>query len=926
MLSYLNIKENSKIFLNSDNSELADKYILVYKKWRFFYSLQGDNAPLNAEDTTNSGIPDYVEHMLYKFETANVLLTKSFGLRNPLEGGFFYDKGAKFIDIYISNIPREHGIASGVVYDEKYAVLEETPFQGKSLRITIHRNLIKKTATPIHELFHIFQYSYTHFNNMWFMEGLARWSQSIMQEKTGTLEPLPQNEQELDILIHKLHDAEFFFNNLITLTDSKSTFEIPQELLNNSEIYNNLKTGSTFMKIFLENCEKQNLVMQKNLKRRDIKNKDYWQRDEKRTSNNNQYIFKAIIDTVDEICDEKSTELANFIALIHPLAHTSIDDYNTKEIQKFLEVIKKANNNLVLSSDNNILYSEHFDIFSGTLSHVALDFTESDITDDELESFQVLKRVNGTFILKNCKNLTNLNGLKNLLSVDGDFILSGINLHEFNDLNHLTSVKSLHITFMHTLESINGLNALSKIKSNLLISNNKNLHSIHGFKSLNSVTNIEIIKTNLTNCDFLREVFKTQSDFNGFIKICDNKLENIHFMNGVKSVKSSLFLHQNKLENLKGLEELKSIGGSLSLSANRLISLKALNNLEKINGLLAVTNNNLQTLEGLENLKEVVSKKWGNIYFTLKIYGNKNLKDISALSNIQTKDNYIILYFDNEIQYAKKPETHSNFHKNILELHDFKTNKLIPTYLFVNKSSHNYENFRLATHNPLLTSLFDFEIHNAAILVLSFTGAYGNLGGLFHNKYPLIIENIHTHKIFIMDPTHTWYNSGIPPFTKNMNENIEFIRELILSKKYKKVVCMGASMGAYFSLLLGCILENEVDEVLAFSPQIFLDKANRQIHNDSRWATLIKNFPKDMENEYYDLKLLFDKKTNKKTKFQIHYGNKSTLDTRHVEHLTFQKNIALVAYDLDDHYITIALHKQGNLNSIILNTLKENEI
>lgn len=916
ILTYEDIRNNSTLFTNDGNS-----YILIYKNWRFFYSLTGDSSPLNPRISNHFNIPDYIELMIYKFETARILLIESFGLRDYFIGGFFYEKGAEYIDIYIKNIPREHGIASGVVYDDYFDILKNN-FQGKSLKITIHRNLIQKTATPIHELFHIFQYSYTHFNNMWFMEGLARWSQSIMQAKTGTHEALPKTKAELDILVHKLHDAEFFFNNLITLCEDKDTFEIPAYLQNNNEIYNNKKTGSTFVKVFLENCEYQYKTMQKNLKTRDLQNIEYWERSEKRSTNNNQYIFKAIIDTIDEVCKDKNKELIDFIDLIYPLANIQVQDFNTKDIQNFLSVIQELDEKFIVSY-NGVLTCEFFDIFTGTFSGKKLDFTNSNLNDKQLDTFKIIRRINGALILKNCKNLTNLNGLRNLQSIDGDLILTGTSLVKLNELNNLTLVNRLHIAFMDNLESISGLNELVKIKSNLLISNNKNLVSIKGFNSLNSVLNIEVVKTKLKSCSFLRGIFKENSIFNGYIKIYNNEIENIKFLSGVKTLGSSLFLHQNKLETLKGLENLNSIGGSLSLSANRLNSLEALSNLEKIDGLLAISYNKLKNLKGLENLKFLVTKKWGDIYFTIKIYGNYELTDISALKNIQTKDNYLVIYFDNEIRYLNKPSVESNFHKNILELHDFKTKKIIPTYKFINKKTHDYKNFRLATHNKFLNTLFDFEVKNADVLVLSFTGAYGNLGGLFHNKYPLIVDGIDTHKIFIMDPTHTWFNKGITPFTTNMDENILFIKELIISKKYKKVVCMGASMGAYFSLVLGCCLENEIDEVLAFSPQIFIDKENRERIGDKRWSSLIPNFPSDMKKEYWDLKLLFKKFNNIKTKFNIHYAKKEILDNKHIEHLEKQDNINLVSYDVNDHYITIMLHKQKRLNQIILEALKE---
>lgn len=917
-LTYQKIRENSKIYSDGTNS------VVVYKHWRYFFSTKGGSAPFNNIDSTNSGIPDYVETILYKFETAYGLLTDSFGLNSPLEDGFFAKFGVKYIDIFMRDIPREHGIASGMVYDDIFELLNGTPYQGKSLKITVHRDLIPKTATPIHELFHIFQYSYTHFNNMWFMEGLARWSQSIMQEKRGKVEPLPKTKEELDILVHKLHDAEFFFNQLITLSEEGDSFTIPQYLQNNSEIYNNKKTGSIFMKIFLENCNKQQQLMEQTLKSRKIDNSRYWTRENKRSVNNNQYIFKAIIDTVKEVSKNPPKELSDFIELIAPLANITIKDYDTKKIQEFLKVVYKYNKDLVILDDSGIYYSEFYDIFTSTLSKKDFLFENCDIDDDELDSFRVLRRVNGNLIFNNCKNITNLNGLNSLELIGGDLVVDGSNIVKLNDLNNLQTVTNLDISNMDSLISISGLNELEKIKSTLKITNNKNLSSIKGFSSLNSITNIDILKTDLRSCNFLVEVIKHNSRFNGYIKICNSKLEDIKFLSGLKYVKSSLFLHQNRLSSVDGLELLEYVGASLSLSVNRLENIKALKNLKAINGLLALSYNRLKTLEGLENLESLVTKKWGKIYFTIKIYENRELEDISALKNIQTKDNYIVLYYDSDIEYKLKPDLNSAFHKNILELHDFKSKKLIPTYKFVSKKSHDYSNFRAATHNKLFNTMFDFEVESADILVLSFTGANGNLGGIFYNKYPVIVDGIDTHKIFIMDPLNSWYHNGFAPFTKNMDENIEFIKELVLSKKYKKVITIGTSMGAYISIVLGVALEGIIDEVLAFSPQIVLDSKNRERIGDKRWKNYIAKFPKDIKDEYLDLELLFEKYQNKTTIFNIHYATKELYDNQHIEHLKERENIKLIPYDVDDHYLTIMLHKEKKLNGIIKTHLKLN--
>ncbi|MFA9373962.1 MAG: hypothetical protein ACERKK_07370, partial [Poseidonibacter sp.] len=831
-VSYENIINSSTIIKIEDP---LYSNILLYRQWRFFYSLDKETAPLNITDSQNCGIPDYILLMLYKFETAKILLEDSFGLRNPLKGGFFYKKGAQFIDIYIKNIPREHGIASGLVYDENIKELKNTSYEGKSLRITIHRNLIKKTATPIHELFHIYQYSYVHFNNMWFMEGLARWSQSIMQEKIGKNEDLPKSKKELDSLIHKLHDAEFFWNNLISLSEDKDTFNLPKGLENNSEIYNNKKTGSKFVKLFLENCEQEFSFMQKKYFLRKLDDKStYINRQEKRAVTNNQHIFNAIIKTVNSLKKEKSKELEDFLHLIYPLSNIVYENFNTEEIQNFMKVLNKYTKDIILEQDG-IFYCEYFDIFTGTLSIPQLNFVELDISSNELNCFHILKRLNGSLKFENCNNLTDLNGLRNLLSLDGELILDNLNLEKINDLNELQSLKSLKILNMKELKKINGLNDLLLLKSDLYINNCKKLFIINGFNSLFKVGNINISNTLLDNCNFLSEVFNSNKEFSGAIKITNNKLKDIKFLKKIKNISSSLFLHQNQITSLEGLEDLEYIGASFSISANKIENLIPLSNLKEINGLLALSYNKLKNLNGLNNLKLLKTKKWGNTYFSIKFYENSELIDISALENLMTNDNYLVIYCDDIKQYKIKPKVDSNFHKNILEIHDFKTQKLIPTYSFVQKKYHDYSNFRMTTHNKTLTALFDFENKDAKVLVLSFTGAYGNLGGLFYNKYPLITQDINTHKIFLMDPSHTWYNKGIFPFTSNMDENIKFIKKLIISKKYDKVVCMGSSMGAYFALILGCVLENHIDEVLAFSPQIFMDKVNRNRINDKRW-------------------------------------------------------------------------------------------
>ena len=325
-------------------------------------------------DSQKSGIPDYVELMLYKFETAKILLEKSFGLKDPLKEGFFYEKGAKFIDIFIRDIPREHGIASGVVYDEDIKSLKNSLYEGKSLRITIHRNLIKKTATPIHELFHIFQYSYTHFNNMWFMEGLARLAQNLTHKREKKFEKLPSTFEELEVLLNKAHDAEYFFRELISKVENQAEF----------------------LKILLENSS---IVMKKMQKK--YQNL-IWTKEDKKSSLNNIYLLEAIVNSIEILQKSPKDDLLVFLNIC-------------KKYIKKNENIKKSKTINITSPLQLERYEE--------IEEIEGDLIIENLEINSLNGFNNLKKVN-TIIIKNNSNLHTINGfnslnqMKNLDAID----------------------------------------------------------------------------------------------------------------------------------------------------------------------------------------------------------------------------------------------------------------------------------------------------------------------------------------------------------------------------------------------------------------------------------------------------------------------------------------------------------------------------
>lgn len=834
------MKLNIKYKNFGDNFEY--KHCIYYHPFRIFYnSSQDDKSPKNLTFKQNENIPDYIIDVFKSFYEAYEIFIKVSKFRNPLEEGIYFEKGAKFIDILLVNIPVQKGLVAAELIDNSSYFPNEPSLQGSSIRILLHNELVKNSATPIHELFHVFQYNYCNFNNMWFMEGLARWSQNLIQTRRDALEFLPQNRDELEILLNKAHDSEYFWKRVLQ----------------------KLNVSSKFIARFLYNLSFESVSLEKQLGYK----KNSWTKEQKKDEKNNEYILKTLLNTINLIPRNPNSELDNFIETVSLYTSFGTKKLNNSALQTFFRTLKKCDASLV-KKEGDILVCDSFDLKTRELKVSKLDC--SNLSEYELDSFN------------------------QLLKIEGELILSSKNIETLNSFNYLKSVKTLTIKEMNRLKAINGFNSLEKVE-NIEISTNESLERISGFNSL----------------------FKVNNQISGYIKIIKNKnLEDISFLRGVKSVGSSFYLHHNRLKTLRGLENLESVDASFSLSSNQLESVKELSSLISVSGMLGLAFNKLKSLEGLENLKYLKTTAWNGQNRTLVIHGNKELTDISSIKNILTDELYLIFFIDDYLQYKIKPESSSTFHKNILELYDAQNKRFIPTYKFVKKERHDYTDFGKATHSKKLTYLLDFELQSD-ILVISFSGYNGYLGGIFNSRYPFITNELNTNKIFLLDEQNSWYHNGIKNITSNIDETIAFLKKFVDEGNYKKVVCFGASMGGYASLLVAPFIG--ATNVIALSAQTFLDNKNRKKYGDDRWVKSVELLNKK-EEKYLDLKPLYKDFNGDNINIEIHYSKSEKLDEIHANHLN-NSNITVIGYENSDHYLAVYLHKKGALENIVLNNL-----
>ena len=224
------------------------------------------------------------------------------------------------------------------------------------------------------------------------------------------------------------------------------------------------------------------------------------------------------------------------------------------------------------------------------------------------------------------------------------------------------------------------------------------------------------------------------------------------------------------------------------------------------------------------------------------------------------------------------------------------------------------------------TDDYYMEDNDSDTLVVLFAGMGWKEGMptfIFHN---FLKENKNVDKLFLRDtgPNNSqqvccrYYMLGFRHNTNNLQESIDFVSSIINRKKYKKIYGIGVSAGGFASILFGHLLK--FDKVIAFSPQVVLNKKKEEMLGDKynapktcQWLT-----GKNKEDEFYqkclDLKnfLPFD------TKIDIHYAKLGSngVDKKHALYLE-GNNCKLIEHDSSTHMLALELRDNGKLKEII---------
>lgn len=211
-------------------------------------------------------------------------------------------------------------------------------------------------------------------------------------------------------------------------------------------------------------------------------------------------------------------------------------------------------------------------------------------------------------------------------------------------------------------------------------------------------------------------------------------------------------------------------------------------------------------------------------------------------------------------------------------------------------------------------SLFKSVHPRSNTLLVCFGGIKGKLPIPVFEFFNSLSE-FEINKIFIRDFRQSWYHQGILHHSKNIEETLIFLKKLIENENVTKVIFLGNSAGGYAAILFGALLN--VNEIIAFSPQTFLNKLNRFLKRDNRWEREIKNLYKSISsNNFLDLKKVLNS-YNYNSNIHIYFASNHKLDTSHALHIKNCKNVFLFPIKDGSHEVIKHLRDNGDLKNIV---------
>lgn len=196
----------------------------------------------------------------------------------------------------------------------------------------------------------------------------------------------------------------------------------------------------------------------------------------------------------------------------------------------------------------------------------------------------------------------------------------------------------------------------------------------------------------------------------------------------------------------------------------------------------------------------------------------------------------------------------------------------------------------------------DKDIHTlgsgAKTTIFAFAGPadrLGSVGDPFAFMKTLHEQGANT--VLMRDRHRAWYQRGVV----GVGPGPADVAKLVCNATGpgRRVVTLGMSMGGFAAILFG--VQGGADEVIAMSPQTTMKPAHLTAFEDSRFKLHIAKPTWKASSRHLDLANVLKVRQESKTRIRIFYGEHTSADVAHAEHLKTCRNIELSLLSDCDH-------------------------
>ena len=209
------------------------------------------------------------------------------------------------------------------------------------------------------------------------------------------------------------------------------------------------------------------------------------------------------------------------------------------------------------------------------------------------------------------------------------------------------------------------------------------------------------------------------------------------------------------------------------------------------------------------------------------------------------------------------------------------------------------------------TSNIKETLRNTSTLVVAFSSlnAWGEKAKEF--DWRTLADDQTISSILVRDLDDTWYNRDpVGPGT-DLRDLVAYVRSR--ARKYRRVVCIGSSMGAYAAIAIGKLID--ADQVIAFSPQTLIDADRLEAYGDDRWSDYFRRLPTTALKDLITLAAL---NSRSRTKIDIYVSHeRDDQDLRQAQNLSGVSGVAIHVMERSRHNLVDTLRATGLLRPLV---------